>query len=120
MSLPCGFVVGLAFGLRGGGGGDTTHSGTSTNLFIYPKSRRHALVGGVLWLDCDGEGGGGGGGGGGGASEGTGGFGLCSDDGWLGGVVVMGWAHRGGAQGWCGDGVVDVGLGGGGESGFRV
>ena len=95
----------------------------STDLFTYPKSGRRALVGGVLWLDCDGEDGGGGGGcggGGGGASEGTGGFGLCSDDGWLGGVVVMGWARRGGAQGWCGDGVVDVGLGGGGESGFRV
>ncbi len=58
--------------------------------------------------------------GGGGGCEGAVGFGLCGDDEWPGCVVVMGWARRGGAQGWCGDGVVDDGLGGGGESGFRV
>ena len=55
-----------------------------------------------------------------GGCEGAGGFGLCGGDERLGGVVVMGWARRGGARGWCGDGVaggdavVDDGLGGGG------
>ena len=60
-----------------------------------------------------------------GGCEGAAEFGLCGGDEWLGGVV-MGWARRGGARGWCddgvagGDGVADDGLGGSGESGFRV
>ena len=123
-------VVGLAFGLRGAGGGDREilHNlvEVSTDLFTYQESGRHAEGGGVVWLGGDGDGGGGGGGGMRGGCEGAGGFGLCGGDEWLGGVVVMGWARRGGARGWCGDGVaggdgvVDAGLGGSGESGCRV
>jgi hypothetical protein len=51
---------------------------------------------------------------------------MCGGDEWLGGVVVMSWARRGGVRYWCGDGVaggdavVDDGLGAGVERVFRV